>query len=338
MKRYLFLLMLMLLLVLSVVVGCAEAEKPISVSELLELGEKYLLELNYEQALVQFLNVIEIEPLNPRGYTGAAEAYIGLGDTEKAIEVLLKGLEMLPGNAEIESKLSELDAPDIYGIDTSDADKLLKELYLLFEEGNFDTAQEFFFNNYAVFNNLPYDTHLQYLPNGEIGKGVSFWGGGFGNDCTANLYYGDFYNSVREGFGVVLSTIRLHKEQYYDDTKFEGYWVGGIPHGKGHEEWSYFNSGDYPAGVNNYIFEGMVSNGFWDGTVYSYGNYPWREHDRQEFEAQSVLKEGILLSRKDSRFEDDYFNEYEREVLFVPHCARDLLNEHETYDNLQSFF
>ena len=53
---------------------------------------RVFLELDYEQALVQFLKVIEIEPMNPRGYTGAAEAYIGLGDSEKAMSILEKGL------------------------------------------------------------------------------------------------------------------------------------------------------------------------------------------------------------------------------------------------------
>ncbi len=41
-----------------------------SPAELLSLGEKYLSELDYEQALVQFLKVIEIEPMNERAYLG----------------------------------------------------------------------------------------------------------------------------------------------------------------------------------------------------------------------------------------------------------------------------
>ena len=58
--------------------ACTKPELPLTVAELLDLGEKYLLELNYEQALMQFFKVIEVEPMNPRGYTGAAEAYVGL--------------------------------------------------------------------------------------------------------------------------------------------------------------------------------------------------------------------------------------------------------------------
>ena len=72
--------------------ACKNSAAIQSVNELLSLGEKYLLDLDCEQALIQFTKVIEIEPMNPRGYTGAARAYIALGDIEKAVEVLRQGL------------------------------------------------------------------------------------------------------------------------------------------------------------------------------------------------------------------------------------------------------
>jgi|GEM_PF-6102444 len=84
--------------------------KPLTVTELLHLGDKYLLELDYEQALVQFLKVIEIEPRNPHGYLEAAEAYIGLGDIDKAIEILESGLEAT-GDERIKARLEELTVP-----------------------------------------------------------------------------------------------------------------------------------------------------------------------------------------------------------------------------------
>ena len=70
----------------------ASVAEALSVTELLSLGEKYLLDLDYEQALVQFMQVINIEPMNPRAYAGAAKSYLALGDVEKAVEVLLQGL------------------------------------------------------------------------------------------------------------------------------------------------------------------------------------------------------------------------------------------------------
>ncbi len=79
-----------------------------SATEMLDLGEKYLLELNYEEAVVQFTKLIEVEPQNPRGYLGAAEAYIALGESDKAVAVLEKGQEQLPDNTDIAKMLAEL--------------------------------------------------------------------------------------------------------------------------------------------------------------------------------------------------------------------------------------
>lgn len=55
---------------------------------LLSLGEQYLTDLYYDQALVRFLKVIEVEPRNVRAYLGAVEAYIALGQIEEAIAIL----------------------------------------------------------------------------------------------------------------------------------------------------------------------------------------------------------------------------------------------------------
>lgn len=106
------LFLIVLILLLSILGSCAKPEQPLSAAELLDLGEKYLLELDYEQALVQFLKVIEVDPMNPRGYSGAAEAYVGLGETEKAIAVLQDGLIAIPENTELQIMLQEFQTPE----------------------------------------------------------------------------------------------------------------------------------------------------------------------------------------------------------------------------------
>ncbi|MDR1644011.1 MAG: DUF3160 domain-containing protein [Clostridiales bacterium] len=97
-----------ILLALTMLASC-RAKKALTVPELLDLGEKYLLELNYAQAIIQFIAVIEIEPKNPRGYTGLAEAYIGTGRPDKAAEALKKGLLELPGNPAITEALERIE-------------------------------------------------------------------------------------------------------------------------------------------------------------------------------------------------------------------------------------
>ena len=105
--KQLFLFVMCAALSFSLLSSCAKPEQSLSVTELLSLGEKHLFELDYEQALVQFLKVIEIEPMNARGYTGAADAYIRLGRDGEAAVVLRQGLEQLPENAAIQAALDD---------------------------------------------------------------------------------------------------------------------------------------------------------------------------------------------------------------------------------------
>ena len=103
-------------LVLLVAVGVALAtnlgQEKIDIAEQLSLGEKYLHDMDYEKAILAFNKVIKVDPMNPRGYTGAAEAYVGLGETEKAIDILKKGL-LLMDNRELSDLLSEIESNNI---------------------------------------------------------------------------------------------------------------------------------------------------------------------------------------------------------------------------------
>lgn len=76
--------------------------------EQLDLGSKYLDELNYDAALASFLAAIEIDPMNPEGYAGAAEAYVGLDDLESAVDILREGVERTQ-DAGLSERLKELE-------------------------------------------------------------------------------------------------------------------------------------------------------------------------------------------------------------------------------------
>jgi tetratricopeptide (TPR) repeat protein len=94
MKPNILFLILCALLMLTTFSACASVDKPLTAAELLDLGEKYLLELNYEQALVQFLAVIEIESMNVRAYLGGTDAYLHLDRIPDAVEWLTAGIEI----------------------------------------------------------------------------------------------------------------------------------------------------------------------------------------------------------------------------------------------------
>lgn len=99
------------------------------ISKQLDLGQKYLEEQNYEQAIFAFNEAIMIDPMCVEAYLGLADAYVGLDDLESALSVLNCGYELTQDeriNAKIgllksntgksdESKESEADTKESVG-------------------------------------------------------------------------------------------------------------------------------------------------------------------------------------------------------------------------------
>lgn len=80
------------------------------VSSIMSTAQKYLIENQYEQAIAEFNKVIEIEPKNVDAYLGLAEAYVGMGDADKAIEILENGYE-ITGDDRLKEMLDRLLPP-----------------------------------------------------------------------------------------------------------------------------------------------------------------------------------------------------------------------------------
>ena len=79
-----------LLLIAALLAALAACNRPAAAipNPPLVLGEKYLTDLDYEQALLQFDQAIAIEPKNPRGYLGKADALLHLNRQAEAAEAL----------------------------------------------------------------------------------------------------------------------------------------------------------------------------------------------------------------------------------------------------------
>ena len=87
--------------------GFSHIQKINSPAHQLSLGEKYLSEMKYEEAILAFNKVIEVDPANVEAYLGMAEAHIGLGDVEEAIRILQEAYDRL-GDIRLKEKLDEL--------------------------------------------------------------------------------------------------------------------------------------------------------------------------------------------------------------------------------------
>lgn len=78
-------------------------------SRQLDLGNRYLEEQNYEQAIVEFDKAIAIDPMSVEAYLGKAEAYEGLGDIDMAIQTLQEGYDRT-GRESLQARIEELQA------------------------------------------------------------------------------------------------------------------------------------------------------------------------------------------------------------------------------------
>lgn len=76
-----------------VILLCACGQNAPTWQEQYDLGVRYLSEGNYEEAIIAFAAAIEIDPKQPDSYIGLADAYIGTGDYDMAIETIAQGRE-----------------------------------------------------------------------------------------------------------------------------------------------------------------------------------------------------------------------------------------------------
>ena len=101
-------LLLALLLTLSL---AACGEKAPTWQEQYDLGQRYLTEGNYEEAILAFTAAIEIDPKRPEAYLSLADAYEASGDLDAARKTLEDGLAAT-NDPNIQARLDELSNGD----------------------------------------------------------------------------------------------------------------------------------------------------------------------------------------------------------------------------------
>ena len=76
----------------------------------LELGQKYLLEYNYEEAAAAFQKALEIEPKQMDAYLGLAKAYRKMGEDEQELSILEDAREVIAAGYDEKDSLFEATA------------------------------------------------------------------------------------------------------------------------------------------------------------------------------------------------------------------------------------
>src|SRR6266536_5269170 len=89
---------------LLVVAGCSrspEAQK----ARYLERGDKYAAREQYKEAILEYRNVLRLDPANQRATVQLGLLHYQLGEVAQAFRYLLKAQELTPDDSEVRLKL-----------------------------------------------------------------------------------------------------------------------------------------------------------------------------------------------------------------------------------------
>lgn len=212
-------------------VACKGGDK---LQEKLDLGQKYLAEADYENALLAFEEAIEIDDKSVQAYIGAADAYIGLGVPDEALEILQKGIEMT-GDPELEAKKQEIQ--EIIALSSYDVEQILVSDNVFFIT---DWLNRKGLDHY-VFGENPNKTGL-YLTE----------------SYGLMIYRGEYDGDKRSGNGTWVGAGYVAKGAWSDDKP------------NGHQSVTATDLNDSKEGiVVDGLWNGTISTKTYDGTVYS---------------------------------------------------------------------
>ncbi|CDX04955.1 Prokaryotic membrane lipoprotein lipid attachment site profile [Desulfitobacterium hafniense] len=220
-------LLMAIALLLPILTSCSKPTVTLSAAELLDLGEKYLLELNYEQAVVCFTSVIEIEPKNVRAYVGRGNAYVlwdeqldlAKSDYEKAIEIDDKCTEGYLGLVDVYIRLNEFDkALEIAELGyTKTGNDTLKAKIDEIKSGNINDASNQPRKKTGYYNGVLAWYHIYTYDKGKQ-TGVTAYDAGGSETGYLDILYDEEGREVQGAKGVVNSGNLVRIKSTYDNS------------------------------------------------------------------------------------------------------------------------
>ena len=288
-KRCVFILAVMLV-VFGLLTGCGKSVEK-QIAEQLELGNKYLTESDYEQAIVAFNKVIELDPKQVIAYEKLADSYIGLDKKEEALDILCQGVGViieaeagaegqalkeravtlceellqtyLEANVDERSKCLE----QLKQLDVSKAEQYEREMQQKQEKERLLAKYEDFLKNARIGLNgdewrtftverFPWNSELSHeLYKAGLEDIVYDYGDGTYLQVTKDdyVYYGNMKDGKRSGDNGIWLHVSGNGHRY----RFKGTWEDGYPNGPGEEREiasdnsEWVKSGSWSKGLEN---------------------------------------------------------------------------------------
>ena len=177
-----------------------------SVKKQLEMADRYLEDLDYDEAVRVYRDILDIDPKCVDAYLGLADAYIGLEDYDEAIDILETGIEKT-SSGKLEDRLEEV-----------------KEEREEFELENGGKGQLGEVDDYQRLLDAVADMETAYRAETSHGN-VGIYE--VNNEKYGNymIYYGEYNGRAREGQG--------HWLGYFEQNNYhaEGTWKEDKPNG-----------------------------------------------------------------------------------------------------------
>lgn len=208
--------------------------------EQMNLGNRYLSEENYEAAVIAFNKAIEIDPRNVESYSKAAQAYIGMGDYEGAIQILEKGI-MNTGDEGLKQEKENYEQYYHFL-------PILKKLADFFQKEDRTSVWNYMSGDEYHDAILNLKQRLEYQD--ENGKYLLIYPCG-------HSYYGNMEEGQRSGYGIWAS----YRYNWGVGDFFQGEWKDDYPNGMGTYSWIFLDDN------TSKIIEGNYKDGYEDGDM-----------------------------------------------------------------------
>lgn len=222
------------------------------IAEQLELGQKYLMEQNYEEAIVAFNKVIELEPKCIEAYYELAQAQMGLGHSEDMFETLYKGIGLVQ---DMEDSEKTEEAVASYEKMIQLAESYLPDyITKLINENNSSDAKKYnqWLEEITGADNSWFDeTYLRYIEEEQYEEASGFYGEY--KDCISKKQYPYGYmDEMNEEHIIINHEYKEKLAGLYDVAKREG--IDSVKELlKGNTEYFHLDNGEDHVYISSYI-------------------------------------------------------------------------------------
>ena len=279
-----------------------------------DLGQQYLLEENYEEAIVAFTTAIELDPKQANAYIGRGDAYFAWAEKEsssekyqsamsdyEAAERLREQAETVAKIEETDSRLSELESGlKQWKAEMTEEEESIVQNAIAALEGNDNQSIKdalIYSGLTDIIEKYGYDSwngSRKLMDYGDTlnGTGATFeiWYGNMGK--TLSVLYGTWKDGLADGNGSYVSILYGIENEIMDYTeqyqKAIGTWTEGVANGSFTCEQTFYGGrreGDLS------VITGDVKNSFWHGDVMEVMRYSNPEFN--DYTVYSTFVDGI---------------------------------------------